>query len=163
MGIVESQQPPAVRTVQRERVGQAMRPGLRCGHLPDRELHPAAALEMMLAPVESEQEFEGMFGCGLLHIISGDDMIWKGLSQCRESAASLVMAGLVPAIHAFSGAALEATQRRSFLLPYKRQFMPVEDDFIRELGLDPEDEARWRLNLTFRPLMPHGLNSNSGV
>lgn len=39
-------------------------------------------------------------------------------------------------------AALQATPRRCFLLPYKRQFMVVEDDFIRELGLDPED-AVW--------------------
>ena len=36
-------------------------------------------------------------------------------------------------------AALEATPRRCFLLPYRRQFMVVEDDFIRELGLDPEN------------------------
>lgn len=39
--------------------------------------------------------------------------------------------------------ALRATprpeKRRLFLLPYKRQFMVVEDDFIRELGLQPED------------------------
>lgn len=38
-------------------------------------------------------------------------------------------------------AALKSAKRRSFLLPYKRQFMVVEDDFIRELGLDPEDKA----------------------
>lgn len=38
-------------------------------------------------------------------------------------------------------AALEATPQRSFLLPYKRQFMVVEDDFIRALGLGPEDEG----------------------
>lgn len=43
-------------------------------------------------------------------------------------------------------AALQATprrpkERRLFLLPYKRQFMVVEDDFIRELGMDPEDEV----------------------
>lgn len=28
-----------------------------------------------------------------------------------------------------------------FLLPYRRQFVAVQDDFIRELGLDPADEA----------------------
>src|SRR5690606_21881666 len=39
-------------------------------------------------------------------------------------------------------AALAATRRRSFLLPYRRQLMVVEDDFIRALGLDAEDE-RW--------------------
>lgn len=28
-----------------------------------------------------------------------------------------------------------------FLLPYRRQFMVVQGDFIRELGLDPQDPA----------------------
>jgi hypothetical protein len=31
----------------------------------------------------------------------------------------------------------------AFLLPYRRQFMLVQDDFIREIGCDPADPA-WR-------------------
>lgn len=51
-------------------------------------------------------------------------------------------------------AALAAAPRRSFLLPYKRQFMVVEDDFIRELGLDPEDQAWGRLHTILCFLAP---------
>ncbi|TFZ07846.1 hypothetical protein [Ramlibacter humi] len=32
-----------------------------------------------------------------------------------------------------------ARGRRAYLLPYRRQFMLVGEDFIRELGLDPRD------------------------
>lgn len=34
-----------------------------------------------------------------------------------------------------------ARQRAAFLLPYKRQFMVVQADFVRELGVDPADPA----------------------
>lgn len=40
------------------------------------------------------------------------------------------------------GQALAARQRASgFLLPYRRQFVLVEEGFVRELGLDPADPA----------------------
>jgi len=34
-----------------------------------------------------------------------------------------------------------ASESGTFLLPYRRQFIVAEDDFILELGLDPEDTA----------------------
>jgi hypothetical protein len=37
-------------------------------------------------------------------------------------------------------AALDADPA-AFLLPYRRQFMVVQDDFVRELGVDPGDAA----------------------
>ena len=36
---------------------------------------------------------------------------------------------------------LQASDPGSFVLPYRRQFMLVHDDFIRELTLDPADPA----------------------
>lgn len=40
------------------------------------------------------------------------------------------------------GEALAALRRSSgFLLPYRRQFVLVEEGFVRELGLDPADPA----------------------
>ena len=41
----------------------------------DLELDPVTLLEMMNAPVEGQQEFKLVFGCGGLHIMSPDDMI----------------------------------------------------------------------------------------
>lgn len=34
-----------------------------------------------------------------------------------------------------------ARQRGSFLLPYRRQFVVVREEFVRELGLEPRDAA----------------------
>jgi len=41
-------------------------------------------------------------------------------------------------------AAVHATDKRALLLPYRRQFVLVGGDFVRELGLDPADRL-WDL------------------
>jgi hypothetical protein len=43
--------------------------------------------------------------------------------------------------HADERQAREALAPGKFLLPYRRQFMVVQEDFIRVLGLDPQDPA----------------------
>jgi hypothetical protein len=60
MRIVKSDQPPAVRIVQRERIAQAVGPLRRRCDLPDLEFQPIALFEMMNTPVERQEIFEGV-------------------------------------------------------------------------------------------------------
>ena len=39
----------------------------------DLELDPVTLFEMMDAPIESQQEFESVLGCLIIHIMSGND------------------------------------------------------------------------------------------
>jgi hypothetical protein len=76
VGVVEADQPRAVRRVQRERVGQAVRslPG-RLDAL-DLELDPVALFEVVDARVESQQKLEGVFRFPTDIDISCHDMIY---------------------------------------------------------------------------------------
>jgi len=49
----------------------------------------------------------------------------------------------------------QAMQPGSFLLPYARQFVVAQDDYVRALGLDPADPA-W---LQLRRDLPGGYGS----
>ena len=73
VGIVEADQPRAVRSVQRERVGQAVRALLGRLDALDFELDPVALFQMMNASIESQKEFESLFGRSLFHIMSQHD------------------------------------------------------------------------------------------
>src|SRR5882672_3804144 len=73
MGIVKAHQPCAIRCVQRERVRQAVRSLLGRLDALNFEPDPVALFEMMDAPIESQQEFESVFGCSVAHIMSGYD------------------------------------------------------------------------------------------
>jgi hypothetical protein len=63
----------------------------------------------------------------------GDDMgtFWHA-PRCHS---------LINEWHADESRARAARTDGRFLLPYRRQFMVVQDDFIRELGLDPADPS----------------------
>jgi hypothetical protein len=54
MGVVEADQPRAIRCVQRERVGQAVRPLTACFDTLDLELDPVAFFEVMNTPIEGK-------------------------------------------------------------------------------------------------------------
>ena len=69
MGVVEADQSRAIRRVQRERVRQAVRSLLGRLDALDFKLDPVALFEMMDAPIESEQEFEPVFGRPSMHIM----------------------------------------------------------------------------------------------
>jgi hypothetical protein len=56
VGIVETDQPGALRIMQGEGVAQPVRSLRGRGRAPDLELEPVSALEMMNAPVERQQE-----------------------------------------------------------------------------------------------------------
>ena len=58
MGVVEADQSRAVGCMERERIGQSMRPILTCLNL--LEFDPVTFFEMMDVPIEGEQELERM-------------------------------------------------------------------------------------------------------
>ena len=60
MGVVEANQSSAIGCMERERIGQSMRPILTCLNLLDLELDPVTFFEMMDVPIEGEQELERM-------------------------------------------------------------------------------------------------------
>src|SRR5450755_724027 len=70
VGIVKADQARAIRCVQRERVGQAVRSLLGCLDALDFKLYPIALFEMVNAPIEREQEFESVLA---VHIMSRHD------------------------------------------------------------------------------------------
>jgi len=67
--VIESDQPGAVRRVQRERVTEAMRPLRRRLHALDFEFEPVSPFQMMNAPVERQQELETIVRRPPIHII----------------------------------------------------------------------------------------------
>jgi hypothetical protein len=67
--IVESDQARAVRRVEGERVGQAVRPFRGRLDEGDFELEPVALLEVMNAPIERQQELEAMVDRASTYII----------------------------------------------------------------------------------------------
>jgi len=60
--IVETDQPPTIRSVQRERVRESVRSVPPCLDTPDLELDPVALFEMVDTPVEGQQKLKLMFG-----------------------------------------------------------------------------------------------------
>src|SRR5581483_9643740 len=57
MGVIETDQPRTIRRMERQRIGQSMRPSFTPRDLSDLESDPIALFEMMNAPVEGQQEF----------------------------------------------------------------------------------------------------------
>jgi hypothetical protein len=84
MGIVETDQSRAIRRVQRERVGQSVRSLLGRLDALDFELDPVALFEMVDATIESQQEFESVFGCSVVHIMSEHDNKILHTAQSRD-------------------------------------------------------------------------------
>ena len=74
MRIVEADEPLAIRCMQRERVGQAMRPLPRRVDASDRETDPIPAFEMMNVAIEGQEELKTVISVALGHFISSDDM-----------------------------------------------------------------------------------------
>ena len=74
MGVVETDQPGAVRTVQRERIVQAVRSRWARLDAPDLELDPVAPFKMMDSSVERQQELKVVLVRAVFHIISCHDM-----------------------------------------------------------------------------------------
>jgi hypothetical protein len=62
MGVVKADQSRAVGSMERERIGQSMRPLLMRLNLLDLELYPVTFFEMMDGPIEGEQELDRMVG-----------------------------------------------------------------------------------------------------
>lgn len=58
VGIVEAQEPGAIRCMERERIGQPMRTFPGRGNVLDLELDPKAALEDVFAAVEGQEKFQ---------------------------------------------------------------------------------------------------------
>ena len=70
MGVVEPDQPLAVRRMQRERIRQAVRSLLGRRDALDLELEPVALLEMMDAAIEGQQKLDPVIGAAIFNIIS---------------------------------------------------------------------------------------------
>ncbi len=66
---------------------------------------------------------------------SGDDMGAFWYAPRCATLLNLWFAGYEPA------RAAQEADRGAFLLPYRRQFIVAQDDFVRELGMDPADPA----------------------
>lgn len=109
----------------RVRLNTARRAGEEAGRL--RDLLHAVAREVGFADWEHARHVLGG------EAAPGEDMgtFWHA-PRCHS---------LLNEWHADAARARAALDAGRFLLPYRRQFMVVQADFIRELGLDPGDAA----------------------
>jgi hypothetical protein len=74
MRVVESDQAPAVGSVQGERILEAMRALASRGDAPNPEPDAVILVEPVSSPVERKKELQGMIRVPSLHIISSYDM-----------------------------------------------------------------------------------------
>jgi hypothetical protein len=88
--IVEPDQAPARSIVERERVLEAVRAFGPRRYAPDLEPQTVAVIEPVHAPIEGEQELQGMILLSLIHIISSHDndtrknqSLWNLLTHAR--------------------------------------------------------------------------------
>jgi hypothetical protein len=69
MGVIEADQPRAIRSMQRERVRQSVRALLDVVGALDLELDPIAFFEMMDASIEGQQELKPIIGLFVYHVL----------------------------------------------------------------------------------------------
>src|SRR5436309_2394449 len=75
MSVIEANEPRAIRCMQCEGIGEAMRPRSRRLDALDLELDPVALFELVDTPIESQQKLKAVIGVSLGHFISRYDII----------------------------------------------------------------------------------------